>query len=211
MATDNQRLVSFLPSDLRERFKQFCDEHQLKTTEAIQQILTEYFNLLPSPSSENGTNRESHVVSREEKLEILDRLVQRISALENSFAEMLERTNVPSSVQVEEVPPPEEENINVPLSVQVEELPPEKEQSVPEVQPETQEVPESKPKKSSKAKVSARSHTIVDLAKRLGVNKSTVSRNLKKENFVEWSSGRDPEGISWEYREKEQLFYPMKK
>ncbi|MEC4811757.1 MAG: hypothetical protein SAK29_00485 [Scytonema sp. PMC 1069.18] len=190
MATDNQRLVSSLPSDLYERFKQFCDEQQMKSSEALQKILTEYFSMLPTTVSENGTNRETRLASIEKKLEILDSLTQRISALENSFAEMHEQIHVHPSVEVEETPLEEEE-------------------SVPELHPETNGVSNGTHSQSPTVEVSGPRYTIAELAERLGVNKTTVSRNKNKDNFEEWSSGRDPEGISWEYREEEQLFYPL--
>jgi hypothetical protein len=148
--------------------------------------------MLPSTLSENGTNRETRLASIEEKLEILDSLAERISALENSFAEMQEKIHVHPSVQVEETPLEEEE-------------------SVAEVHLEINGVSNGTPSQAPTVEVSVPTYTIADLAERLGVNKATVSRNKNKNSFVEWSAGRDPEGISWEYREEEQLFYPLNK
>jgi AcrR family transcriptional regulator len=38
-----------------------------------------------------------------------------------------------------------------------------------------------------------------DLAKRLGVNPGTLSRNRSKPNFTQWSQGKDPEQWAWQY------------
>jgi hypothetical protein len=37
----------------------------------------------------------------------------------------------------------------------------------------------------------------VDLAKRLGVNPGTLTRNRAKPNFTQWSQGKDPEQWAW--------------
>ena len=38
-----------------------------------------------------------------------------------------------------------------------------------------------------------------DLAKRLGVNPGTLTRNRAKPNFTQWSQGKDPEQWAWQY------------
>jgi hypothetical protein len=48
-----------------------------------------------------------------------------------------------------------------------------------------------------------------DLAKRLGVATSSVSRMQSKQNFPEWSKHRDPEGIAWVKSADTKLFYPQ--
>ncbi|MBW4503354.1 MAG: hypothetical protein KME57_28280 [Scytonema hyalinum WJT4-NPBG1] len=47
------------------------------------------------------------------------------------------------------------------------------------------------------------------LAARLKVNPRTITLNRDKDNFGEWSKQHDPNGISWEYRASERLFYPV--
>lgn len=49
----------------------------------------------------------------------------------------------------------------------------------------------------------------VALAKRLGVNTSTISRMQSKPNFSEWSQQKDPEGIAWVRSPDTKLFYPQ--
>lgn len=51
--------------------------------------------------------------------------------------------------------------------------------------------------------------TRADLAKRLGVATSTVSRMQSKSNFPEWSNHRDPAGIAWVKSVDGKLFYPQ--
>lgn len=48
-----------------------------------------------------------------------------------------------------------------------------------------------------------------DLAKRLGVATSTISRMQSKSNFPEWSNHRDPAGIAWVKSVDGKLFYPQ--
>lgn len=47
------------------------------------------------------------------------------------------------------------------------------------------------------------------LAKRLGVNTSSISRMQSKPNFSEWSQQKDPEGIAWVKSPDTKLFYPQ--
>ncbi len=48
-----------------------------------------------------------------------------------------------------------------------------------------------------------------DLAKRLGLATSSVSRMQSKSSFPEWSKHRDPEGIAWVKSADSKLFYPQ--
>jgi hypothetical protein len=41
-----------------------------------------------------------------------------------------------------------------------------------------------------------------DLAKRLGVNPTTLSKNRNKPNFAQWSQEKDPEQLPWQYMPK---------
>lgn len=47
------------------------------------------------------------------------------------------------------------------------------------------------------------------LARRLGVNTSTISRMQSKPNFSEWSQQKDPDGITWVKSPETKLFYPQ--
>lgn len=51
--------------------------------------------------------------------------------------------------------------------------------------------------------------TQADLAKRLGVATSTVSRMQSKPNFPEWSKLRDPGSVAWVKSIDSKLFYPQ--
>jgi hypothetical protein len=46
-----------------------------------------------------------------------------------------------------------------------------------------------------------------ELARRLGVNSSTISRRKDREGFSEWTKSLDPEGIAWTYRDG--IFIPQ--
>ena len=57
--------------------------------------------------------------------------------------------------------------------------------------------------------ISIISMTGADLALRLGVATSTVSRMQSKPNFPDWSKQRDPDGIAWVKSLDTKLFYPQ--
>lgn len=45
-----------------------------------------------------------------------------------------------------------------------------------------------------------------NLARRLGVSKSVVSRRKSQPNFYNWTKSRDPEAIAWRYDSGQQIF-----
>jgi len=49
----------------------------------------------------------------------------------------------------------------------------------------------------------------VDLAKRLGVNPGTLTRNRAKPNFTQWSQGKDPEQWAWQYVSEVEQYAPV--
>jgi CRISPR/Cas system CMR-associated protein Cmr5 small subunit len=49
----------------------------------------------------------------------------------------------------------------------------------------------------------------VDLAKRLGVNPGTLSRNRAKPNFTQWSQDKDPEQWAWQYVSEVEQYAPV--
>jgi hypothetical protein len=49
-----------------------------------------------------------------------------------------------------------------------------------------------------------------DLARRLGLSSSAVSRKKFAPDFAEWSQERDPEKWAWVYNDDEKYFYPYK-
>jgi len=49
----------------------------------------------------------------------------------------------------------------------------------------------------------------VDLAKRLGVNPGTLTRNRAKPNFTQWSQGKDPEQWAWQYVSEMERYAPV--
>ncbi len=45
----------------------------------------------------------------------------------------------------------------------------------------------------------ANNFTGAALARRLSVSEGAISRNKNKENFGQWTSGHDPDGIAWDF------------
>ena len=48
-----------------------------------------------------------------------------------------------------------------------------------------------------------------ELASRLDVNASTVSKRKSDDDFAEWSQSRDPDGIAWKYSPETKMFIPQ--
>jgi hypothetical protein len=48
-----------------------------------------------------------------------------------------------------------------------------------------------------------------DLAERLGVSSSTILKYRGNKTFANWSKGKDPEGIAWQYSPKTGFFTPV--
>ncbi|KAF3884328.1 MULTISPECIES: hypothetical protein [Nostocales] len=334
MATENSRIVTYLPPELAERLKQFCDETQTKTSEAIKQIVSEFFGK-PQSSSTSAQDWEPRVAAIEKRLSLLDEFTQKISALESSFAGIQEQMNVPPSVPAQDISPavvesaPETEpepsntseetpkvtsqkkskNGSVSKTSKTSEDTPEvtpqkkskngsvsktsktsedipevasqkkskngsvsktsktsedipevtsqkksrngsvsktsktsaatakvtsqkksKNGSVPETSKtsegtsktqsrkkskdepalETSETSDVTPVASPKVSTASQTCTVNELAKRLSVTKTTISRNKDRENFRSWSQGHDPEGVAWEFHPEEMLFYSLK-
>ena len=47
------------------------------------------------------------------------------------------------------------------------------------------------------------------LARRLGCNHGTISKNRGKPDFEQWSKERDPDAIAWRYDREKKLFFPL--
>ncbi|HEY9653348.1 MAG TPA: hypothetical protein V6C95_21995 [Coleofasciculaceae cyanobacterium] len=47
-----------------------------------------------------------------------------------------------------------------------------------------------------------------ELAKRLGVDPGTLTRNRSKPTFTDWARGKDPEGKAWQYLSKVKRYIP---
>ncbi len=48
-----------------------------------------------------------------------------------------------------------------------------------------------------------------ELARRLGVNKSQISRRKTQTDFEHWSQEHDPDAIAWKYDDEKKLFVPQ--
>jgi hypothetical protein len=334
MANENSRITISLPPELAERLQQFCDEKQTKNSEAIKQIVSEFFGKASSSSTSND-DWEPRIAGIEKRLSLLDEFTQRISALENSFAGIQEQINLPLSVPAPDIPPatgesapesapePSEASEDTPkaqsqkktksgavsktsttsedtlkaqsqkttksgsvsktstisedapkaqsqkktksgsvsktstisedapkaqsqkktktgsvsktstisedapkaqsqkktktgavskTSKTSEDAPKAQSQKKTKDEPalETLETSEDTSVEASKQSTASATCTVNELAKRLSVAKTTISRNKDRENFRSWSQGHDPEGVAWEFNPEEMLFYSLK-
>lgn len=55
----------------------------------------------------------------------------------------------------------------------------------------------------------ARALIQAELARRLDVHSSTVAKRRTEPDFAQWSQNRDPDGIAWQYSEKDKVFVPI--
>jgi hypothetical protein len=51
--------------------------------------------------------------------------------------------------------------------------------------------------------------TQIELAKRLGVDSATLTKNRAKPNFPDWSQSKDPEGMAWSYLAELKRYTPL--
>ncbi|MEM1368841.1 MAG: hypothetical protein AAGG02_12660, partial [Cyanobacteria bacterium P01_H01_bin.15] len=51
--------------------------------------------------------------------------------------------------------------------------------------------------------------TQIQLAKRLELHPSTVGKRRGDDDFAEWSLGKDPDGVSWEFNPETRLYRPL--
>lgn len=47
------------------------------------------------------------------------------------------------------------------------------------------------------------------LAERLGVHSTTISKNKTKSDFISWTQKKDPAGIAWTYSPETKQFFPL--
>ena len=159
-------------------------------SQIAQRLMREVLGVFTRSSTKTTTTLDERIESVvEEKLsafavhqnDLLNRLQERLQLTESRLEEILSTGEAQvSSVSVD----------NVDITEEV------KERSVENVDKIVDE--------TSKRLLSG-----VDLAKRLGVNPGTLTRNRAKPNFTQWSQGKDPEQWAWQYVSQLEQYTPV--
>lgn len=196
-ATDNPKVSGYLPPAVYnfppavyDQLMAFKAKRGLQSVEmAMTVILSEYFGLFQAPMVTGTDTTASRVETLEAKCTSLSETVTELRAaiatLQASSSASLGESEQEAFVTAQ----PESS-----LPVDQSELPYESQSYTAPRTPEHS---------------SASEMTQADLARRLGVSTSSISRMQSKPNFSEWSQQKDPEGIAWAKSPDTKLFYPQ--
>jgi hypothetical protein len=70
-----------------------------------------------------------------------------------------------------------------------------------------QNTPKQLPAQSSAPRLSPLNQS--QLAERLGVHSTTISKNKTKSDFISWTRKKDPAGVAWTYSPETKEFFPL--
>lgn len=189
-----------VPPDVYDQLMAFKAKRGLQSVEmAVTVILSEYFGLSQTPA----VSAPDSTASRLETLEA------ECTSLSETVAEL--RVAI-ATLQPSSSPPVGESE---PTAGQLEPIPildsqaATNSETTPEVDQSVEPLHVDQSVETLHATSLPTSMTQAALAKRLGVNTSTISRMQSKPNFSEWSQQKDPEGIGWVRSPDTKLFHPQ--
>lgn len=198
MTTDRPRIQAYIEPEVHQRLKAWQEQHGLKESPALNEILKQFFGMSPEPSIPGTLSLPQEDIEKIVKDEVsqlfrcqlednadffINRLSQRVAMVEQS----LERFINSSDARINEI----QEDLGERLAT-LEEI----------CQPIEGLAELSKPIESSEL-------NLTQLARRLSISKSVVSNRKARPDFEEWSRGKDPNAIAWRYDRKNQKFYPV--
>jgi len=181
MTTDNKRIAGYLPPKIYDRFQQYKqDNGGLSDSKAIIKLISDHLGVsdgvtqsdLPFPIT--LTDAQKQELKSELKEELLSDLRTEFERMREGQSRVIEVSSQAGELIGDSASEPKQLPAQISLV----------EDSEPEV---------------------AQSESLWliagQLAKRLGVNPSTVSKRVGKgiDSFREWSSGKDPDGMAWEF------------
>jgi hypothetical protein len=210
MATKNQRIAAYVPESVYQKYQSFKAEKGLGDSQALIQILSEYFGV-------------AHEVSYSDSLHVLERITQlevSLSAMRSDLLselkELVLKELAPQAV-IFAIPPSEGESVAVPnFEPEIIDVPQEEDKALfPESEslgnflsesPELEEIslllPESVAPPIFSLAASEFPQIVLSttsLAERFKAGSSTISTRKKDspEKFAAWSQSKDPDGVSW--------------
>lgn len=209
MPGDNLQVAGYLPSaaysipaSVYDQLIQFKEERGLESTEvAVTVILSEYFGLLQIPATTDTTT--SRLENLEAKCNLLSETVAELqtalATLQSSSSQSVGYKDSPH--EQPQVLPLQNNHANPAIALSSGQKDSQLE-STPNIQ-------EQQNLEKQSGETFNTPMTQADLAKRLGVATSTVSRMQSKSNFPEWSKLRDPDSVAWVKSPDTKLFSPQ--
>lgn len=197
MATDKPKLQGYVEQQLYDRFTQWKAERGIeKDSQALNELLRESFGV---PSPQVPAPDDAHIRQIVELL-VEEKLEQRLSNLPS---------NPPSDTELlSEIADDyhELEDKFQELESRVSSL----ENLVPVTgrSPENCHTEDTLPEGNLTSELPA-SLSGTELAKRLKIDKSLVTKNREKVTFEEWTASKDPEGLVWRYMADTKRYQPV--
>ncbi|MBI4783272.1 MAG: hypothetical protein HY785_18420 [Oscillatoriophycideae cyanobacterium NC_groundwater_1537_Pr4_S-0.65um_50_18] len=176
MATENPKIVAYIPEQVYEQVLSLRDQWQLKSTsQVVSVILQDYFGIDPFPPYSDL--REATVTQRmtavEENVKSISTGLAEANELINHLKLEIQTLQRSATFEAQEL------NENTYSRKRI--------LRIPQITPL---VP----------------HRSAELAQRLGVSKSTISVYKIREDFTEWTKTKDPQGIAWIYNSMTKQF-----
>jgi hypothetical protein len=197
MSTERPRVQSYLDPEVYQKLKEFQQEQGLKESAALNQILKEYFGL-------EASNRPSAPLQIEEKVD------EQLNKQWNEFNLFRVELKTEVWLQLKKEFAIWNESLQKAVSQLSDRL-----ETLEEICKPIEGLAElSKPIESSNSPSDSPSNlpdflNAANLARRLGISKSVISRRKSETNFEDWSKQLDPAGIGWRFPGKGQRFFPV--
>ena len=213
MSSSNPKVSAYVPKNIFDIFRHFYVEKNMSMSQAVTVIFSEYFQVEPHQSLPSGL-----LSSRVEKLEYeisalssldhasLSKLLVRVKFLEDALSKFdsslgikplseLSMGSLSSEPQVDENDSSQDTIIK---SLKTK----------PEIPKSLQLFPDDIGRNTDFNTVDTLNGT--QLAKRLGISQSMISKYKEINGLAEWSKRKDPQAIAWSYNSVSKKFSPIK-
>lgn len=215
MTTERPRIQAYLDEELYERFKKWKREHGIKKdSEALNGLLAEYFGVsqfpIPNPQFSMTEEIQEYIEKRGEewatriKAELAEKLPSRSEIGDRVAEEINSRIEQQSEFWYNKLC----ERLYV-AEQRLDALRDRVGEQVSQLLDRLDTEEEDLAKDSLVDKPLPGELGNNALARRLGVNGSTVLKNRDKPTFEEWTRGKDPDSITWRYDCEKKLFIPL--
>jgi hypothetical protein len=208
MPTQNRRVATYLPETIALRFDVFKEEKGIKgDSAALISILESFFGL----SQKEAYSSSSESIALTQRLEAIEKRVAQIKdEILYELRGSSQLSSLPETSEDSVIDEPFPSNLHGEAEGELKsELPLENSSHLEEVVGESQSEP-------SLENLSHPGEAVIrlmasHLMKRFGVVSSVISRkkNDPPEKFAEWSSSKDPDGLSWVFIPNLNRFQPI--
>ncbi len=215
MATQNRRIAAYLPPEIDQKLKAFKIDAGLATkrnphkndSQALIAILTQFFGLDHEAPYASAAELRQQLADLEAKLDHLaTALTEKIAGLENDITDLKQAK--PDIEETTLTKPKSESGVTfstVPGQLDLLDITPA--QSDGNIEPI--DVGETLLQASVIPSKLLKGLSAAQLANRFPVSRTTIDIHRKKgkEHFQQWSADQDPDGIPWEYRQRQ--YFPV--